>query len=113
MQKFRGILMAVVIAAGVAAFATVWLHAVPEVALAIAAIVGVAIALVVGTRTDAHDEAADAAWRLAAPGLPPGSDRAALELGQRSMPGPERPTPVASSPEGSPAADLQDPGVNI
>jgi hypothetical protein len=73
-----------------AAYVFVWLHGVREVAALIGGGVGLAIALVVGTRSDPHDDAANAAWREAAPDLPPVSDRIVLEGVQASMPGPTR-----------------------
>ncbi len=44
---------------------------------------------VVATKSDASDEAADAAWRAASLDLPPVSDRTLLERAQASMPGPD------------------------
>jgi hypothetical protein len=71
-----------------ALYVYVWLHGVREVAGLIGACVALAIALVVGTRTDPRDAAADEAWREAAPDLPPVSDRTSLEGLQAKMPGP-------------------------
>jgi hypothetical protein len=113
MQKLRGILIAIVIGAAVAAFVTYWLHAVPEVALAISVMVGIAVVLVVGTRTDAHDEAADLAWREVSPDLPPGSDRSVLAQTQESMAGPEPGPESAAAASRVPSGDLPDPGAGI
>jgi hypothetical protein len=113
MQKLRGIMIAVLIGAAVFAFVTLWLHAVPEAAIAISSAVGIAVLLVVGTRTDSHDEAADAAWLAAAQDLPPASDRRALEESQRSMPGPEPGPRSAAGASGVPSGDLLDPGAGI
>jgi hypothetical protein len=113
MQKLRGILVAILVGAVVFAFVTLWLHAVLEAAIAISSVVGIAVLLVVGTRTDSHDEAADAAWLDAAPDLPPASDRRRLEESQRSMAGPE-PGPRGAAPaSGVPSGDLLDPGAGI
>jgi hypothetical protein len=106
MQKVRGVLVAVLIGVAVFTFVTVWLHAVPVAALIISSAVALAVVLVVTTRTDSNDEAADAAWREAAPDLPPVSDRRALEVAQASMPGPRD----AATPR---AGELQDPGAGI
>jgi len=72
------------------AFLFVSLHATREIAAAVGFVVGLAIFAVVATGTDARDAAADAAWRQAAPDLPPSSDRIALERNQVTMPGPEK-----------------------
>jgi hypothetical protein len=79
------------VGAPVTAFLTLWLHAPIEAAVIISLVLGVAIFAIVATRSDDHDDAADVAWREAAPDLPPVSDRVALERGQRSMPGPTKP----------------------
>jgi len=104
MQKLRGILTGLVIAILVAAVVRLWLHGTLEASAGIGAIVGIATTLVVGTRTDARSEAADAAWRAASPDLPPASDRSALELTQRSMPGPAAYPVPAPAPAADPAA---------
>jgi hypothetical protein len=66
----------------------VTLHAANEVAGVLGSVVGLAVFAVVATGADAHDLAADAAWREAALDLPPVSDRIILERSQVSMPGP-------------------------
>jgi hypothetical protein len=71
-----------------ALYVQVSLHGVREVAALVGAGVGLAVALVVGTRTDPRDAAADEAWREAAPDLPPVSDRTRLEGLPARMPGP-------------------------
>jgi hypothetical protein len=96
MQRLRGVLAGTLVGVGLAVYVALWLHGVREVAILIGAGVGLPIGLVVGTRTDAHDAAADEAWRGAAPDLPPASDRMALERQQAQMPGPDR-DPGASS----------------
>jgi hypothetical protein len=73
-----------------AVYVAFWLHGVREVAILVGAGVGLAVALLVGTRSDAGDTAADAAWREVAPDLPPASDRTALERSQEKLPGPEK-----------------------
>ena len=89
MQRVRGLIAATLVGVPLALFLWFWLHATVWFAIVIAGGVGVAIFAVVATRSDAHDEAADAAWREAAPDLPPVSDRAVLERNQASMSGPE------------------------
>jgi hypothetical protein len=91
LQRVRGIIAALAVGAPVTAFLKLWLHAPLEAAVIISLVLGVAIFAIVATRSDAHDDAADAAWREAAPDLPPVSDRVALERDQISMPGPGKP----------------------
>jgi hypothetical protein len=69
-------------------FLAVWMRGDVYFALLMGVIVGVAVASVVGTAKDPRNIAADAAWEAAAPDLPPGSERAALERDQTHMPGP-------------------------
>ena len=90
LQRVRGILTGILVGIPLAIFVIVWLHGVVEVAALIGGGVALAIALVVGTRSDAHDDAADRAWREAARDLPPVSDRTTLERSQVKMPGPAK-----------------------
>ncbi|HJX68400.1 MAG TPA: hypothetical protein VJ258_06755 [Candidatus Limnocylindrales bacterium] len=90
MQRLRGVMAGALVGVGLAVYVAFWLHGVREVAILVGAGVGLAIGLVVGTRSDAHDAAAEEAWRNAAPDLPPASDRAALERSQAKMPGPDQ-----------------------
>ena len=90
MQKIRGLIAAIVVGVPLMIFLGFWLHATREFAIFIGCCVGLAIFAVVSTRSDAHDDAADAAWREAAGDLPPASDRAILERTQAAMPGPEK-----------------------
>ena len=91
MQRVRGIIAAALVGLPLSAFLWFWLHAPIEVAALISIVLGVAIFMIVATRSDSHDEASDAAWREASPDLPPVSDRLALERDQVAMPGPEKP----------------------
>jgi hypothetical protein len=91
LQRVRGIIAATLVGLPLSAFLWFWLHAPIEVAVAISLALGIAIFAIVATRSDAHDEAADVAWREVAPDLPPASDRVAMERDQISMPGPEKP----------------------
>jgi hypothetical protein len=81
-----------------------WLHAVVEAAAVGGGVVGLAIFAVVATRGDAREAAADAAWREAAPDLPPVSDRVTMERQQARLPGP----PKRRSASSRPAADGRD-----
>jgi len=90
LQRLRGVMTGTLVGVGLAVYVAFWLHGVREAAILVGAGVGLAIGLVVGTRTDAHDAAADVAWREAAPDLPPFSDRMALERLQAEMPGPDQ-----------------------
>jgi hypothetical protein len=90
LQRAKGLIAAILVAVPLALYLWLWLHATLWFTAIIAGGVGAAIYATVATRSDAHDEAAEAAWREAAPDLPPASDRAALERDQASMPGPER-----------------------
>jgi len=91
LQRVRGLVAAVLVSVPLALFLLVWLHATREFAVLIGCGLGLAIFIVVATGTDAHDQAADAAWREAALDLPPVSDRVILERDQARMPGPEKP----------------------
>jgi len=98
LQRVRGLVAAATVGIPLAVFVTLSLHATREVAVLMGAAVGLAIFAVVATQHDAHDEAADAAWREAAPDLPPVSDRVALERLQADMPGPGKPRKAAVRP---------------
>ena len=91
MQRVRGVLAGSVIAVPLAAWLVLWLHSGLELGAVLAGIVGLAVFAVVGSRSDAHDLAADVAWRLAAADMPPASDRSAMEAAQADMPAPGKP----------------------
>jgi hypothetical protein len=90
LQKVRGLIAAAVVGMPLWCLLFFSLHATREIAAIAAAGVGLAIFAVVATGTDARDARADAAWREAAPDLPPSSDRIALDRSQATMPGPDR-----------------------
>ena len=90
MQRVRGLIAATIIGVPLAVFLFFSLHASREIAALVGSGVGLAIFAVVATGTDARDAAADAAWRQAAPDLPPASDRIALDRSQAAIPGPEK-----------------------
>lgn len=94
MQRLKGLVAGSFIGCCVALFMVFspTMHAPVELVVPIAVMVGTAIFLVVATATGPEDAAADAAWRLAAPDLPPVSERLALEREQASLPGPDRKT---------------------
>jgi hypothetical protein len=54
-------------------------------------VLSLGIVAVVASRSTDSDRAADEAWRLAAPDLPPTSDRQSMEQAQSVMPGPDKP----------------------
>jgi hypothetical protein len=87
-QRVQGLLVGFLVGASVAFWVFLTLHAIVLAALAWGGIVGLAIFAVVATKSDPADDAADAAWRLAAPDLPPTSDRLTLERAQEHIEGP-------------------------
>jgi hypothetical protein len=88
-QRVRGLLVGFLVGASVGVWVFLTLHAIVLAAVAWGGIVGLAIFAVVATRSDPADEAADAAWRVAAPDLPPTSDRLTLERAQEHIDGPD------------------------
>lgn len=111
MQRLRGVITGLLVGIPLAAYVrgfslgipyvgsvSLGLHGVPEVAILAGAGIGLAIALVVGTRRDPGEAAADQAWREVAPDLPPFSDRTALEASQADMPGPVQVRPDVGAP---------------
>jgi hypothetical protein len=104
LQRVRGLVAATLVGVPLMLFLLVSLHATREFALLIGCGIGLAIFAVVATGTDARDFAADAAWREAAPDLPPVSDRISLERKQASMAGPEK----QRRPGGRPRDDHDD-----
>jgi hypothetical protein len=104
-QRIRGLIVGTLVGVALMAFVTVSLHATQLVGLLGGLFVGLSIFAVVATKEDPSDSAADAAWRKAAPDLPPVSDRAAIERRQSSMPGPQsdrRPAPArVAAPAGA------------
>ncbi len=88
MQRVRGLIAGSLVGVPLGLFMILWLHALVWAAAIGGGLVGLAIFAVVATRRDVREEAADAAWRDAAPDLPPVSDRVALERVQARLPGP-------------------------
>lgn len=88
MQGIRGLVVGSLVGVAVGAFVMTSLHATTVVGLLGGACVGLSVFAVVATKSDASDEAADAAWQAASRDLPPVSDRANLERMQANMPGP-------------------------
>ena len=90
MQLLRGLIIGAIIGGLLYGFLIIWLHAIEWLAAPACLGLGLAILAVVGTRRDDKGAALDAAWRAAAPDLPPVSDRVALEQAQTHIPGPSR-----------------------
>jgi hypothetical protein len=90
LRRVRGLAAALIVGIPVTLFLLLWMHATREFGLIMGGCVALSVFAVVATGTDAHDAAADAAWQVAAQELPPVSDRAAIELNQASMPGPQK-----------------------
>jgi uncharacterized membrane protein YccC len=114
LQRVRGLIAGLLVGGPLGIFVTVSLHATREIAGLLGFVVGLAVFAVVATGTDAHDYAADQAWRDAASDLPPVSDRIILERSQASMPGPgkqHRTTArVPRTVEATPSADTASQG---
>jgi hypothetical protein len=90
LQRVRGLVTATIVGVPLAMFLFFWLHATREFAVLAGFGIGLAIFAVVATGNGAQDAASDAAWRAAAPDLPPVSDRVIMERNQASMPGLEK-----------------------
>ena len=90
MQRVRGLIAGALVGVPLGIFILFTLHATREAAALVGFAVGLAVFVVVATGTDARDQIAEAAWREAAPDLPPFSDRTALEQSQVTMPGPQK-----------------------
>jgi hypothetical protein len=90
MRVLQGLVSAVAVAVGLALWLVYWMGASLTFAVAAGVVIGLAILAVVGTRSGPRDLQADAAWREAAPDLPPGSDRLVMEASQVEIAGPEK-----------------------
>jgi hypothetical protein len=88
-QRVQGLLVGFLVGASVGFWVFLTLHAIVLAAVAWGGIVGLAIFAIVATKSDPADDAADAAWRVAAPDLPPTSDRLTLERAQEHIAGPD------------------------
>jgi hypothetical protein len=93
MRALQGLGAAVVVAAALSLWLVVGMGASYVFAVVAGAVLGLVILAVVGTRSGPRDVQADAAWRAAAPDLPPASDRRAMESSQTQIPGPEKARP--------------------
>jgi hypothetical protein len=96
LQRIRGLIAGSLVGVPLGIFLLFTLHATREAGALVGFAVGLAVFVVVATGTDARDQIAEAAWREAAPDLPPVSDRVALEQSQRTMPGPHKQRRTAS-----------------
>ena len=101
MRALRGLGVALIVCATLCVFLVLTMGASWTFALVASAVLGLAIVAVVGTRTGPEELLADAAWRAAAPDLPPNTDRLAMAATQVHIPGPEK-TPE-EPPETTPA----------
>jgi hypothetical protein len=90
MRALQGLGSAVVVSTVFSLFLVGLLGATWPFAIGSSIVLGLGILAVVGTRASEKDVSADAAWREAAPDLPPVSDRRAMEAAQGTMPGPEK-----------------------
>ena len=90
MRALQGLGSAIVVSSVFSVFLIGLLGATWPFAIGSGVVLGLGIIAVVGTRASEKDIAADAAWREAAPDLPPASDRRALEVAQNMIPGPEK-----------------------
>jgi hypothetical protein len=90
MQLLRSLVTSAIVGGLLYGFLTIWMHGVEWFAALASMALGLAILAVVGTRGDDNGAAPDAAWRAAAPDLPPVSDRVALEQAPIHIPGPAK-----------------------
>ena len=90
MQLLRGLVIGAIVGGLLYGFLIIWLHAVEWLAAPASLSLGLAILAVEGTRRDDNGAALDAAWRAAAPDLPPVSDRVTLEQAPIRIPGPTK-----------------------
>ena len=95
----RGLVSGAILGAILYGFLTIWMHAVEWLAAPASLALGLAILAVEGTRRDDNGAALDAAWRAAAPDLPPVLDRFAMEQAQIRIPGPSMPLFTPSNVE--------------
>ena len=93
----RGLVSGAILGGILYGFLVIWLHAVEWLAAPASLALGLAILAVEGTRRDDNGAALDAAWRAAAPDLPPVLDRIAMEQAQIRIPGPSMPRKRAGS----------------
>jgi hypothetical protein len=91
MQLLRGLAVGAIVGGLLYGFLIMWMHAIDWLAAISSVALALAIMAVVGTGRDERGIAADAAWRAAAPDLPPVMDRVAIERAQVHLPGPRKP----------------------
>ena len=87
MQLLRGLVISAIVGGLLYGFLTIWMHGAEWFAALASMALGLAILAVVGTRGDDNGAAIDAAWRAAAPDLPPVSNRLNLEQAPVRVPG--------------------------
>ncbi|HEX7430939.1 MAG TPA: hypothetical protein VF293_01995 [Candidatus Limnocylindrales bacterium] len=91
MQLFRGLIVGAIVGGLLYGFLVVWMRAIDWLAVVSSLSLGLAVMAVVGTGRDDQGAASDAAWRAAAPDLPPVVDRVTMEQAQARIPGPSEP----------------------
>jgi hypothetical protein len=87
-QVLKGLGSAVVVCVPLGLYFHFWMRGTVLFTAFIVGVLGTGILIVVGTRSDEADAAADLAWRAAAPDLPPVSDRRSMEAAQFRRAGP-------------------------
>jgi len=90
MQLLPGLVISAIVGGLLYGFLTIWMHGVEWFSALASMALGLAILAVVGTRGDDDGAALDAAWRAAAPDLPPASDRVTLEQAPIRISGPTK-----------------------
>jgi uncharacterized membrane protein YfcA len=100
-QVLKGVAAAVIVGILLGSYLHFMLHGTLLFTILVCVGLGLAILVVVGTRSDQAEAEADAAWLAAAPDLPPASDRRTMETAQRQMPGPTAPGRGAPADRGS------------
>jgi len=101
-QVLKGVGAAVVVGVPLGLYFHFWLRGTLPFTALLVGVMSLGIIIVVGTRSDEADAAADLAWRAAAPDLPPVSDRRSMEAAQRHMPGPSDICPESAAPARDP-----------
>jgi MFS superfamily sulfate permease-like transporter len=117
MHRTRALLTGLAVGIVSCLYLLLWMRWSIAISGAMSAVVGLAIASVVGTGHADRRDSADAAWEAAAPDLPPHSERVAMEQSQSNIPAPvaptksgrrasraAKPTPVSAVVDAAPAA---------
>jgi hypothetical protein len=102
MQRLRSLALALCVGGILSLFLSWWMHAILVFSLLIGGGLALAIFAVVATGPNPRDAETDAAWRAAAPDLPPVSDRARLERIQAAAPRADGAHPKAARRDSTP-----------